>query len=83
MKLAEGDVELAIEYYVYAASHRYVADSQLFHDIAGRHIDRAAESLPPEVVAAAQERGRKLDPQEVTEELLIELEAKDESVNNG
>ena len=81
--IAEGEVERAIEFYAYAASYRYVADSQWFYDVIGRHIELAAESLSPEVVSAAQERGRKLDPNEVTREVLIELEARDESVNNG
>jgi len=83
MRLVDGDLERAIEYYAYAASHRYVADSQWYYDVAGRHIELAAESLSPEVASAAQERGRNLDPGEVTKEVLIELEARDESVNNG
>ena len=83
MRLVEGDLERSIEFYAYAASYRYVADSQWFNDVVGRHVELAAESLLPEVVTAAQERGRKLDPDEVTRELLIQLEARDESVNNG
>jgi predicted ATPase/class 3 adenylate cyclase/tetratricopeptide (TPR) repeat protein len=83
LELVDGEVERAIEFYAYAASYRYVADSQWFYDVVGRHIELAAESLPAEFVVAAQERGRKLDPGEVAKELLIELESSDESVNNG
>jgi len=83
LKLIEGEVERAVELCAYASSYRYVADSQWFYDVVGRHIELAAESLPPEVVTAAKERGRKLDPGEVCKELLIELEARDESMNNG
>ncbi len=83
LKLMEGELVQAVELYAYASSYRYVADSKWFYDVVGRHIELAAESLPPEVVPAAQERGRNLDPSEVTREVLIELEERDESVNNG
>lgn len=83
LKLIKGELVQAVELYAYASSYRYVAESKWFYDVVGRHIELAAESLSPEVVAAAQERGRNLDPNEVTKEVLIELEARDESVNNG
>jgi hypothetical protein len=35
-----------------------VANSRWFEDVAGREIAGAAEALPLEVVAVAQERGR-------------------------
>jgi predicted ATPase/DNA-binding SARP family transcriptional activator len=41
-----------------------------FWDIAGRHIDVAAASLPPEVIAAAQARGQARDLHATVEELL-------------
>jgi hypothetical protein len=47
--------------------------AQLFEKIAGGHIRAAAATLPPEVVEAAQARGRALDWWEVAQELLAEL----------
>jgi len=82
LKLAEGRAEKAIEYYAYAASYPYIANSQWYQDLVGRHIEDAAESLSPEVVAAAQERGQKLDPEKVIQELLLEMKAQDESVKS-
>jgi len=51
-----------------------VANSRWFEDVAGREIAAAAEALPPEVVAAAQERGRARDLWATVEELLDELQ---------
>jgi hypothetical protein len=50
-----------------------VANSRWFADIAGNEIAAAAESLPPEVVARAQERGRARDLWATVEALLDEL----------
>ena len=66
--------ERAIELYELAKSIPFVANSRLFEDIAGRHIRNAAANMPPEVVAAAQERGRALDLDAAVRELLEELE---------
>jgi len=68
-----GHSERAVELYALASSHAFVANSHWFHEIAGRHIAAAAESLPLEVVAAAQERGRARDLWETAKELLEEL----------
>jgi len=83
LQLVEGRVEQAIEYYAYAASYPYIANSHWYKDLVACHIEKAAESLPPEVVAAAQDRGRKLDPEKVIQELLFEMEAKDDNGKNG
>jgi hypothetical protein len=45
----------------------------LFEDVAGKHIAAATADLPPDVAAAAQERGRVLDWWETAERLLVEL----------
>jgi predicted ATPase/DNA-binding SARP family transcriptional activator/Tfp pilus assembly protein PilF len=67
-------VEWAVELYAMAESHPYVANGQLFADIAGRYVKAAAAAaLPPEVVELAQKRGQALDWWETAEELLIEL----------
>ena len=62
-----------MELYALASRYAFVANSQWFEDVAGRHITAAAESLPPEVVVAAQERGRARDLWETARELLGEL----------
>ena len=50
------------------------AIEQWFGRVAGKHIVATAERLPPEVVAAAQERGRARDLWQTAEEFLQELE---------
>jgi hypothetical protein len=42
-------------------------------NVAGRHIAAAAAALPPDVVAAAQERGRAGDLWATVQELLAQL----------
>jgi tetratricopeptide (TPR) repeat protein len=71
----EGQMERAVELWALASRHPFVHNSQWFHEIAGREIVAAAEALPPEVVAAAQQRGRAHDLWETAKELLSELEA--------
>jgi len=69
-----GELERAVELYALAARHPYVAHSRWFEDVAGRHIAEAAATLPPDVVAAAQERGRVRDLDDTVQELLGELD---------
>ena len=52
-----------------------MAHSVWFEDVYGKQIAAAAKGLPPEVVAAAQERGRARDLWATAEELLEELES--------
>jgi tetratricopeptide (TPR) repeat protein len=66
--------ERAVELYALATSHPFVAKAQLFEDIAGRYVRAATADLPPEVLEAAQARGRALDWWETAEELLQELD---------
>lgn len=68
-----GEVEKAIEISALAERYPFVEKSRWFEDIAGREIAAATESLPPKVVAAAQERGRGRDFWETAAELLEEL----------
>jgi hypothetical protein len=73
-----GTVERSIE--IYALTTCYypgVAKSRAWRDIAGDEIAALAESLPPDVVAAAQERGQASDLWETVEELLVELESEE------
>jgi hypothetical protein len=57
-------------------------NSKWDYDVFGRLIEKAAESLSPEVVAAAKERGRKLDPEAVIQRLLLEMVSKDEKIKD-
>jgi tetratricopeptide (TPR) repeat protein len=69
-----GEVERAVEFYALASRYPFVANSRWFEDVFGRYIAAAAAALPPEVVAAAQERGRARDLWATVEEMLAELE---------
>ena len=70
----EEKIERAVELYALASRYGLVANSQWFEDVAGQHIAAAAEGLPPEVVSAAQERGRARDLWKTVIELLAEPE---------
>ncbi|MCB0112182.1 MAG: hypothetical protein KDE53_39940, partial [Caldilineaceae bacterium] len=65
--------EQAIELYSLALQYPYVANSVWFDDVVGKPIQAVAETLPPEVVAAAQERGRKRDFWETAAELFAQF----------
>lgn len=68
-----GEIERAVELYAAAQQSPYIANSRWFEDVAGRHITERAASLPPVVVAAAQERGRARDFWATANALLAEL----------
>ena len=70
----QGQRERAVELYGLASRYPLVSRSCLFNDISGRHIAAVAATLPPDVVTAAQERGRTRDLETTTAELLAELE---------
>jgi hypothetical protein len=64
----------AVEVYALATHQLLIAASRWWHDVVGQHIIAAAATLPAEVVAAAQGRGRTRDPQAALAELLADLE---------
>ena len=70
---AREDLVRAVE--LYALSRRYptAANSPWFEDTAGKPIAAAAASLPPDVVEAAQARGREQDIFAVAQNLLDEF----------
>jgi hypothetical protein len=68
-----GEAERAVELYALASRYGHVANSRWFEDVAGKHITAVAETLPPEAVTAAQERGRARDLWATAEELLAEV----------
>jgi hypothetical protein len=69
----QGRPERAVEVYALACRYPDVANSCAWEDAVGRHVAAAAQDLPPEVVSAAQERGRSADLWETVEALLEEL----------
>jgi predicted ATPase/DNA-binding SARP family transcriptional activator len=69
----QGEKEQALEVYALASRYSFVANSRWFEDVAGKHIAAIAATLLPEVVAAAQERGRARDLEATVTELLAEL----------
>jgi tetratricopeptide (TPR) repeat protein len=71
----DSGAERAVENYALASRYRYISKSRFYEDIVGRHIAAVATTLPPDVVAAAQERGRARDLWETAKELLDELNA--------
>jgi predicted ATPase len=75
--LAEmGGEERAVEIYALASRYPHVAKSRFYDDIIGKHIAAVEATLPPDVVSAAQERGRARDLWETAKELLAELEGR-------
>jgi hypothetical protein len=69
----DANAERAVELQALASCHPMVANAQLFEDIAGKYIAAAAATLPPDVIAAAQERGQARDLWATAEELVEEL----------
>jgi DNA-binding SARP family transcriptional activator len=70
---ARGEVGRAAKVYALASRYPWVANSRMWEDVAGKHIAAVAATLPPDAVAAAQERGRVRDLWATVEELLTEL----------
>jgi tetratricopeptide (TPR) repeat protein len=69
-----GQEERAIELYGLASRHPAVANSRWFADVVGQPIAAVAAELPPDVAAAAEERGRARDMEATMMKLLVELE---------
>jgi hypothetical protein len=71
--IQQSTIEQAIELYTLALKYPYVANSQWFDDVAGKEIQAAADALPPDRAAAAQERGRQRDLWQTAAELLAQF----------
>jgi len=72
--LAElGHTEQAVEVYALASRHPLVSASRWFDEVVGRRTATVTAGLPPEVVAAAQARGRARDLQTTVAELATAL----------
>ena len=63
-----------MELYALASRYPMVANWPWFDEIAGNHIAAVADSLSPEVAAAAKERGKSRDLEVTVVELLAELD---------
>jgi predicted ATPase len=72
--LDRGQPQLALEVYALASRYPLVANSRWFEDVFGAEIAAAAAVLPPDLVAAAQERGRARDLDATIAELIAEFE---------
>jgi len=71
----QGEIERAVELYALVTRYPHMGNSQSWEDVVGKHIAALAATLPPDVAAAAQERGRARDLEATIVELLVELEA--------
>ncbi len=69
----EGQVERAVDLYALASRYPFVTKSRWFEDVVGRHIAAVAGTLPAELVAVLEERGRTRDLESTTTELRAEL----------
>jgi predicted ATPase/DNA-binding SARP family transcriptional activator len=69
-----GRVERALELYALASCSPLVANSRWYEDVAGRYLAALAAALPPDVAAAASERGRVQDLGTALAVQLAELE---------
>lgn len=58
----QGKEERAVEVYALVTRYPYVANSCWYRDLVGQRIAEVAAALPPDVVTAAQERGRGARP---------------------
>ena len=68
-----GEVERAIELFALTLRYGLAANSRWHEDVFGRPIAAATASLPPDVVAAAEERGRQRDLNDTVRDLSAEL----------
>ena len=68
-----GAVEQAVELYALVSRRPDVSQDRWFEDVVGQELARAAAALPPEMVAAARERGRTRDMETAVTELPVEF----------
>jgi tetratricopeptide (TPR) repeat protein len=71
--LDRGEAERTVELYALARRNPLMANSQWFLDVFGDEIAAVAATLPPDLVAAAEARGRERDLWETIAELLEEF----------
>jgi len=74
LMIGRGELERAIELYALATCHPLVATARWFEDIAGRYVISASADLAPDLVSAAQNRGRARDLDRTVQEVMTELD---------
>ncbi len=72
----KGNSTRAIELYSLAQQFGHIRNSRWFADVACNELDKVRASLPADVAAAAEARGRELDVWETAEALLRELDGR-------
>jgi DNA-binding CsgD family transcriptional regulator/tetratricopeptide (TPR) repeat protein len=70
----DGRLERAIELRQMTQRFGHLRNSRWFGQVAGQELDELRATLPPDVVAAAESRGRKLDLWETADDVLQELD---------
>lgn len=73
LALTQGQAEQAVELYALGLCVPHIANSPWYEEVAGRHVQTAAQVLPPLVVDLAQGRGRARDLWMTVEEVLETL----------
>jgi tetratricopeptide (TPR) repeat protein len=73
LRLADGEVEEAVELQTLLSRYPVLSKAQFYEDIVWQHVRTAAADLPPDVVTAARERGQTRDLETTALELLEEL----------
>ncbi|MFC1879397.1 hypothetical protein ACFLZW_05740, partial [Chloroflexota bacterium] len=68
-----GEQERALEIYSLVMQNPYVANNCWFEDVYGSQVAEFTKSLPEDVAAAAQERGRRRDLWQTVKELMEEF----------
>lgn len=74
LSIDDGRLERAIELYQLARRFDHVTNSNWFRLTACEELDELGSTLPPELAAAAESRGRELDLWRTAEDLLHDLE---------
>jgi tetratricopeptide (TPR) repeat protein len=75
----EGKAERAVGLYALASRYPFVANSRWFEAVVGRHIAAVEATLPPQIAAAARERGSGRELEATVGELSVELGRKEDS----
>jgi tetratricopeptide (TPR) repeat protein len=73
LALAQGQAEQAVELYALGLCVSHIANSPWYEEVAGRHVQTAAQALPALAVDLAQERGRARDLWKTVDEVLETL----------
>jgi hypothetical protein len=73
LRADQGEAEQAVELHALGSRYPEVANGRYFQDVFGERIAAVAATLPPDVVAAAEVRGRARDLDATIAELIAEM----------